>query len=63
MRSGDYKMKYTDLDEQIHSYIVVYHDDSEKIIKGSYFECALESEGLQFSDIKEAYGVTFLWSE
>lgn len=56
-------MKYTDLDEQIHSYMVIYNDDTEKIIKGESFEGALEANDISFSNIKEAYGITFLWSE
>ena len=61
-------MKYSDFDKNSYSYIVVFHDDREKIIKWEgegpvCFEDALETNGLQYSDIKEAYGITPVWSK
>lgn len=54
-------MKYYDSDEQSNTFIIIFHNDTEKMVKGIHFEDALERNEIYTKDIKEAYGITPIW--
>lgn len=54
-------MKYCDKDKQSNTFIIIFHNDTEKMVKGIHFEDALERNEIYGKDIKEAYGITPIW--